>query len=101
MVLDSREFARERSPVNETDEAQQRLDDAIADCVKATGDQGSILTGWVLCGSVQHPRTPGSDGYFTQHSQGLPYHSQIGLLTTSIDEKKNLVLVHNFMGKRR
>ena len=81
--------------------AKQRLDDAIADYVRATGDDGAILTGWVLSGSVQHPSVPGSDGYFTDNSQGLPYHSQLGLLMTSIQEKKNTVLVNTFMKEEK
>jgi hypothetical protein len=85
----------------ESQAAKQRLDDAIADYVRATGDDGAILTGWVLSGSVQHPSTPGSDGYFTDHSQGLPYHSQLGLLMTSIQEKKNTVLVNTFMKEEK
>ena len=81
--------------------AKQRLDDAIAGYVRATGDEGAILTGWVLSGSVQHPSVPGSDGYFTDNSPGLPYHSQLGLLMTSIQEKKNTVLVNTFMKEEK
>jgi hypothetical protein len=76
--------------------AQAQLDAAIADYLSATGDDGAILTGWVLSGSVQHPNLPGSDGYFVEHSAGLPYHSQLGLLMTGLEEKKNLVLINTY-----
>ncbi len=33
-----------------------------------------------------------SDGYIVDNSDGLPYHSQIGLLTASLDEKRNVIL---------
>lgn len=76
--------------------AKQTLDSAIADYLHHTGDEGGILTGWVVSGSLQHPGVPGADGYFVEHSEGLPYHSQVGLLMTGLDEKKNLVLINTY-----
>lgn len=74
--------------------AKTTLDSAISDFLAHTGDDGAILTGWVLSMSVQHPGLPGSDGYAVEHSAGLPYHSQLGLLMTGLDEKRNLVLIN-------
>jgi hypothetical protein len=74
--------------------AKAQLDSAITDYLRATGDDGAILTGWVLSGSVKHPSAPGSDGYFVEHSAGLPFHSQLGLLMAGLDEKRNRVLIN-------
>lgn len=76
--------------------AKHSLDSAIADYLHNTGDEGAILTGWVLSGSLQHPSLPGTDGYFVEHSDGLPYHSQLGLLMTGLEEKKNVVLINTY-----
>lgn len=89
---DTREKAGTMSDIS----AKHTLDSAIAQHLKDTGDDGAILTGWVLSASVQHPGLPGSDGYFMEHSAGLPYHSQLGLLMTGLEEKKNLVLINTY-----
>jgi hypothetical protein len=68
------------------------LDEHIQNYVRANADGSEIVTGWVLSLSVKHPAAEGSDGYIVETSQGLPYHSQIGLLTAAIDEKKNIIL---------
>ena len=81
--------------------AKHALDGAIADYLHTTGEDGAILTGWVLSASLQHPGFPGSDGYCVEHSAGLPYHSQIGLLMTALDEKKNLVLINTTKSEER
>jgi hypothetical protein len=81
-------------------EALQKLDEAINEFVTGYADKGAILTGWVLTGSTKHPQMLSSDGYLTQHSQALPYHSQIGLLTAALEEKKNLVLINTWKQER-
>ena len=76
-----------------TQESPQRaLDDAIRHYVKQQGDGADVLTGWVLTAAVQHPDLPHCDGYITQHSAGLPYHGQLGLLHAAADEKKNTLV---------
>jgi hypothetical protein len=75
-----------------TNEALAELDKAISAYSEAGGDQGAIVTGWVLSLSVMHPSLPGSDGYFATNSPGLPYHSQLGLLHAALEDKKATVL---------
>jgi hypothetical protein len=40
-----------------------------------------------------------SDGYFTQNSEALAFHSQIGLLSAALDEKKNMILINMWKGE--
>jgi hypothetical protein len=84
----------------ETEEkSRAKLDHAISEYFDAAGDQGSIVTGWIITASVQHPTMANSDGYFTQNSEGLPFHSQIGLLSAALDEKKNMILINMWKGE--
>jgi len=46
----------------------------------------------MLSVSVRHPAMENSDGYIVENSDGLPYHSQLGLLTAALDEKRNTIL---------
>lgn len=68
------------------------FDDAVQKFVREVSDEQEIVTGWVLCAAVKHPSIPNSDGYVVQHSKGMAYHSQIGLLQVSLDEKRNTIL---------
>lgn len=72
------------------------LDDAIGELVQE-GNPGAIATGWVLSISVKHPTMPRGDGYISVNSEGLPYHSQIGLLHAELEEKNNQILVNTFL----
>lgn len=69
-----------------------KFDDAVQEFVREVSSQEEIVTGWVLCATVKHPSIPNSDGYVVQHTKGMPYHSQIGLLQASLDEKRNTIL---------
>jgi hypothetical protein len=71
---------------------KQVLDEFIQKYVRSNADGAEIITGWVLSISVRHPAADNSDGYIVENSDGLPYHSQVGLLTAALDEKKNIVL---------
>jgi hypothetical protein len=71
---------------------KSELDEHIERYVRANADGHEIVTGWVLSLSVKHPAIEGSDGYIVETSDGLPYHSQIGLLIAATDEKKNTIL---------
>jgi hypothetical protein len=51
----------------------------------------------VLSISVKHPTMPGGDGYISLHSEGLPYHSQIGLLHAALEDKNNQILVNTLL----
>lgn len=79
--------------------AKARLEDAIADYVKEEITEGDIVTGWVVGITVRHPQLPNSDGYVVENSQGMPYHSQIGLITAILDEKRNTVLSQIIKGE--
>jgi len=71
---------------------KHELDEIIEKYIRANAQGNEIITGWVLCMSVKHPAMGSSDGYIVDNSDGLPYHSQIGLLTASLDEKRNVIL---------
>jgi hypothetical protein len=75
------------------------LDDTISSFVDADCDAGAVVTGWTLSVSVVHPALPGSDGYFVVHSPGLPYHSQLGLLHSALDEMNTTSLVNHLKGE--
>lgn len=75
------------------DTARRVLDESITEYVRATGDGGEVVTGWVMSCSVKHSTLPSSDGYALEHSEGLPYHSQLGLLQASLDDRRHTVLV--------
>lgn len=70
------------------------LEDAIRALLSERGDNGSILTGWVLTATLKHPVLPTGDGYVTLNSDGLPYHSQLGLLVAALNEKRNQILIN-------
>lgn len=68
------------------------FDSAVQEFVRQVSDENEIVTGWILCATVKNHAVPNSDGYVLQHSKGMPYHSQLGLLQVSMDEKRNTVL---------
>lgn len=65
-----------------------KIDEAVNDYVRESGD-GVFTTGWILVASVSSPSHDIgiSDGYFTITSDGLPHHTQLGLLKTCLDDK--------------
>ena len=71
---------------------KHELDEIIEKYIRANAQGNEIITGWMLCMSVRHPAMGNSDGYIVDNSDGLPYDSQIGLLTASLDEKRNVIL---------
>lgn len=76
------------------DATQSTLDDAVRHYVKEKGDGSDVVTGWVLTTSVKHSFFPDSDGYIAEHSPGLPYHAQLGLIVAAADEKRNTILAN-------
>lgn len=66
------------------------IEDAIIEHVKQQKGKSSIVTGWIVIASVSDVESPDRDGYILQASQALPYHAQVGLLQTAVDDKKNL-----------
>lgn len=76
------------------DATQGTLDDAVRRYAEENADGSDVVTGWVLTTSVKHPLLSSTDGYITEHSPGLPYHAQIGLLVAAADEKRNTILAN-------
>lgn len=70
----------------------REFDKAVEQFVHANTGGGEMVTGWVISLSVKHPDRHEADGYVVEHSEGLPYHSQIGLLHAALNEKTNVVL---------
>jgi hypothetical protein len=73
-------------------EAKRKIEEAIQEYVRAEAGQAEIVTGWVISISLKNSEVPNSDGYVVDQSAGMPYHSQIGLLTAALEEKKNTIL---------
>jgi hypothetical protein len=81
------------------EKSRANFDHPLSEYSDAAGDQGSIVTGWAITASVQHRSMVNSDGYFARQSQGLPFHSQKGLLSAALDEKRNMILVNMWEGE--
>ena len=71
---------------------KKTMDSAVEEYIRGNLDGSEIVTGWMLSVSVRHPAMENSDGYIVENSEGLPYHSQLGLLTAALDEKRNTIL---------
>lgn len=72
------------------------LDAAIGDHIRESAESMTLFpTGWVLIASVssmQHDAEM-SDGYMTFTSDGLPHHSNIGLLEVAMEDRRNAGLL--------
>lgn len=69
------------------------MDQAINTHVKTNRTKGSIVTGWIVIASVSDVENADRDGYIMQSSQSLPHHTQIGLLSMALDDKRNLGII--------
>ena len=69
------------------------IDNAINTHVKTNRTKGSIVTGWIVIASVSDVENADKDGYIMQSSQSLPHHTQVGLLSMALDDKRNLGIV--------
>lgn len=79
--------------MNDSSDAKKVFDRAISDYVaNSAGHEGEMVTGWVLSLTVKHPNFGSGDGYIVEHSEGMPYHSQLGLLHAALNEKTNVIL---------
>jgi len=77
------------------------IDNAIGNHIKTNRSKSSMLTGWIVIASVSDAENADRDGYIMQSSQSLPHHTQIGLLSMALQDKKNLSLlstIQAFMG---
>ena len=75
-----------------TNKEKAQFDRAVQDYIKTAATEQDIVTGWVIGVVVKHPDMPNGDGYIVENSDGMPYHSQIGLITSILDEKRNTIL---------
>lgn len=73
-------------------EARRNLDNAITEYIKWASGGESFTTGWVVSVATSSlaDDVANSDSYVTVASQGLPHHSQIGLLNVSIEERNTI-----------
>ena len=69
------------------------IDDAVNNHVKSNRSKSSIVTGWLVIASVSDVENPDRDGYIMQSSQSLPHHTQVGLLSMALDDKRNIGIV--------
>lgn len=76
---------------SEIEPEYRAIDEAINEYVKATTVPGAFVTGFFVVASMSSPEhdVGNNDGYVTIPSDGLPYHSQIGLLHLALQDKQN------------
>ena len=84
--------------------SRKNLDESINDYIRKGNKNAPLVTGWVVVASLAPPsgNTGTVDSYVTIASDGLPIHSQVGLLEVSLADVKNLGLISligRFMGK--
>jgi hypothetical protein len=83
---------------------KKTIDRALNDYVRRETNGKSFPTGWVLVASLAPPNgdTGSGDSYLTLSSEGLPVHTQMGLLDMAQSDAKNLSMlsiVSQFLGK--
>lgn len=83
---------------NEFKKTLNAIDNAINIHVKTNRTKGSIVTGWIVIASVSDAENADRDGYIMQSSQSLPHHTQVGLLSMALDDKRNIGIVSTLRG---
>jgi hypothetical protein len=83
---------------NEFKKTLNAIDNAINTHVKTNRTKGSIVTGWIVIASVSDAENADRDGYIMQSSQSLPHHTQVGLLSMALDDKRNIGIVSTLRG---
>ena len=83
---------------NEFKKTLNGIDNAINTHVKTNRTKGSIVTGWIVIASVSDAENADRDGYIMQSSQSLPHHTQVGLLSMALDDKRNIGIVSTLRG---
>ena len=70
----------------------EKINDAITEYVRNNSSDGKFVTGWIISMSMSSPFTDTgeSDTYLTIASDGLPYHTQVGLLDVALNDAKNM-----------
>lgn len=83
---------------NEFKKTLNAIDNAINTHVKTNRTKGSIVTGWIVIASVSDVENADRDGYIMQSSESLPHHTQVGLLSMALDDKRNIGIVSTLRG---
>ena len=68
----------------------RNIEKAIDEYIKAGGEGGEFVAGWILVGAVSSSSLDnmGHNGYVTITSEGLPHHAQLGLLQVAQQDKQ-------------
>jgi hypothetical protein len=74
---------------------KKTIDKALSDYIRRETEGKSFPTGWVLVASLAPPNgdTGRSDSYITLSSDGLPVHTQMGLMELAQADMKNLSML--------
>jgi hypothetical protein len=75
--------------------SKKSIENSINDYVRGETKGKSFPTGWVIVASLAPPAgdTGSGDSYLTLSSEGLPVHTQLGLLELAQTDVKNMSLV--------
>jgi hypothetical protein len=75
--------------------SKKNIEKSINDYVRMETGGKSFPTGWVLVASLAPPngKTGSADSYLTLSSEGLPVHTQLGLLELAQTDVKNMSLL--------
>lgn len=79
-------------------ETLRTIDDSINTHIKERRGKSSIVTGWIVIASISDVQSPNKDGYILQASESLPHHTQVGLLSMALDDKRNIGIVSTLRG---
>ena len=74
------------------------IDIAIGNHIKTNRSKSSVVTGWIVIASVSDAESADRDGYILQASPSLPHHTQIGLLSMALDDKRNIGILATLKG---
>lgn len=74
---------------------KKTIDKALNDYVRKETEGKSFATGWVLVASLAPPNgdTGRADSYLTLSSDGLPIHTQMGLMELAMSDAKNMSML--------
>jgi hypothetical protein len=75
--------------------SKKSIETAINDYVRSETQGTTFQTGWILCVSLAPPNGEdnGVDSYITVSSDGLPAHTQMGLLQIAEMDMRNLSML--------
>jgi hypothetical protein len=75
--------------------SKKNIETAINDYVRSETKGATFQTGWILCVSLAPPSGDNSavDSYISISSDGLPSHSQLGLLKIAEWDMRNMSLM--------